>query len=200
MIDLILLVIASSILIFTISIGVIKKEDIGPHYYHLDSRGRIKGFEDTEESRKKDTYVLIRPTLSDTYGNGLIDGIMEYGKLPKVREDLNEIIRHRRVIRRALGNFGGWRIKKEDLNEKVNSMKMDYLSLNERERANILIQKIPDDHKRILENLSKLPGPSKINSFQNNISNVVTVGIIDGLTDEEIINRINFESSKILLN
>ena len=200
MIDLILLIVASSILIFTISIGVIKKEDIGPHYYHLDSRGRIKGFEDTEESRKKDTYVLIRPTLSDTYGNGLIDGIMEYGKLPKVREDLNEIIRHRRVIRRALGNFGGWRIKKEDLNEKVNSMKMDYLSLNERERANILIQKITNDHKRILENLSKLPGPSKINSFQNNISNVVTIGIIDGLTDKEIINRINFESSKILLN
>ena len=59
MIDLILLIIASSILIFTISIGVIKKEDIGPHYYHLDSRGRIKGFEDTEESRKKDTYVRL---------------------------------------------------------------------------------------------------------------------------------------------
>ena len=42
-----------------------------------------KGFDDDEKSKNKDTYVLIRPTLSDTYGNGLIDGILEWGTLKK---------------------------------------------------------------------------------------------------------------------
>ena len=186
MIEIIFIVILS--FIFIVSIGIIKKEDNGPHYYHLDSRGRIKGFDDDEKSKNKDTYVLIRPTLSDTYGNGLIDGILEWGTLREVRSDLNQLIRHRRVIRRALGNFGGWRIKKSDLDTKVNTMRMDHLDYIERERALNLINKIQEDHKNIMNELTNLPGKD-IENYKNKITNIVVVGIIDGLNDTDIIKK-----------
>tara|TARA_B100000029_G_scaffold423325_1_gene430455 strand:- start:1225 stop:1818 length:594 start_codon:yes stop_codon:yes gene_type:complete len=188
-----------TIIIFTfvISLGIIKKEDTRPHYYHLDSRGRIKGFDDDEKSKNKDTYVLIRPTLSDTYGNGLIDGILEWGTLNEVRSDLNQLIRHRRVIRRALGNFGGWRIKKTDLDSKVNTMRIDHLNYSERERALNLINKIQQDHKKIMNELSNLPGKD-IENYKNKITNIVVVGIIDGLNDTDITKKTLDVSTTIL--
>tara|TARA_B100000902_G_scaffold191254_1_gene182794 strand:+ start:1025 stop:1618 length:594 start_codon:yes stop_codon:yes gene_type:complete len=191
--------IVTLILVFISGLGVIKREDKGPNYYHLDSRGRIKGFDDDKKSKNKDTYVLIRPTLSDTYGNGLIDGILEWGTLKEVRSDLNQLIRHRRVIRRALGNFGGWRIKKSDLDSKVNTMRMDHLDVLERERALNLINKIQNDHNNIMNELTKLPG-NDIKNYKNRITNVVVVGIIDGLSDTDITKKALDVSTIILAN
>ena len=191
--------IVTLILVFIAGLGVIKREDNGPHYYHLDSRGRIKGFDDDKKSKNKDTYVLIRPTLSDTYGNGLIDGILEWGTLKEVRSDLNQLIRHRRVIRRALGNFGGWRIKKSDLDSKVNTMRMDHLDFLERERALNLINKIQNDHNNIMNELTKLPGKD-IKNYKNKITNIVVIGIIDGLSDSDITKKALDVSTIILAN
>ena len=118
----------------------------------------------------------------------MIDGILEWGTLSEVRSDLNQLIRHRRVIRRALGNFGGWRIKKSDLDTKVNTMRMDHLDYSERERALNLINKIQEDHKNIMNELTNLPGKD-IENYKNKITNIVVVGIIDGLNDTDIIKK-----------
>ena len=67
-------------------------------------------------------------------------------------------------------------------------MRMDHLDYIERERALNLINKIQEDHKNIMNELTNLPGKD-IENYKNKITNIVVVGIIDGLNDTDIIKK-----------